>query len=62
MDIDRAREVRGLGIVLPVVVGEPTILSGNSNQIPGAFMGNAASGFGLTVEPESTPSIDATVL
>ena len=50
MDIDSAREVRGLGIVLPVVVGEPTILGGNSDQIPGAFMGNAAFGFGFAIQ------------
>ena len=50
MDINRACEVRGLGVVLPVVVGEPTVFGGNCNQISGTFMGNPAFGFGFAIQ------------
>ena len=42
VDIHGTSEIRGLGIVLPVIVREPTVFRGYCNQITGAFMGNAS--------------------
>ena len=50
VDLDLPAEVRGVGVVEPVVVGEPGVALGEDDELAGALVGQAGRGQRLALE------------